>query len=75
MADHGVADDLGEACLAHGKGDATKAAYNRADMIALRRKVMQNWGAFLGGGEEHQPDNVIPLAARRGEHRQAATTS
>jgi integrase len=48
-ADNGVDDGVAEACLSHGPGDATKATYNRAEMVARRRDVMQDWAAFLSG--------------------------
>jgi hypothetical protein len=50
-----------EGCLSHGPGDATKAAYNRGQMIARRRVVMQAWADFLDG--KHAA-NVIPLPKR-----------
>jgi integrase len=59
-ADRGVDDALAEMCLSHGPGDATKAAYNRADMVERRRKVMQAWSDFLDG---KQAANVVPLRA------------
>jgi hypothetical protein len=31
------------------QGDATKAAYNRAEMVARRRVVMANWGRLVSG--------------------------
>jgi integrase len=62
-ADHGVPDDLGEACLAHAKGDPVKAAYNRAEMVERRRAVMQRWASFIcGTGPEAK---VVAIGSRR----------
>jgi integrase len=57
-ADHGIDDGLAEMCLSHGPGDATKSAYNRAEMVERRRVVMQAWADFLDG--KHSAD-VVPL--------------
>jgi integrase len=57
-ADHGVDDGVAEMCLSHGPGDATKAAYNRADMVDRRRKVMQAWADFL---DDKHAANLVPL--------------
>jgi integrase len=57
-ADNGIDDALAEMCLSHGPGDATKAAYNRAEMVDRRRVVMQAWADFLDG--KHAA-NVVPL--------------
>jgi hypothetical protein len=40
-ADHGADDGVAEGCLSHGPGDATKAAYNRADTVERRRPAVQ----------------------------------
>ena len=36
-----------EAALAHGLKDKAEAAYARGDLLAKRRKLMQDWSAFL----------------------------
>jgi integrase len=59
-ADNGVDDGVAEACLSHGPGDATKAAYNRAEMVARRRVVIQNWSDYLNGKEAAEM-KVVPL--------------
>jgi hypothetical protein len=61
LAAAGGSDLIAEACLSHGPGDATKAAYNRAKMVDRRRVVMQAWADFLDG--KHAA-NVIPLPKR-----------
>ena len=39
-----------ETALAHTVGNATEAAYFRSDLFKLRRALMDEWSAFLGGG-------------------------
>jgi hypothetical protein len=56
--DSGIDEEVAEGCLSHGPGDATKAAYNRADMVDRRRVVMLAWADFLDG--KHAA-NVVPL--------------
>jgi integrase len=57
-ADHGIDDGVAEGCLSHGPGDATRAAYNRGEMVDRRRVVMQAWADFLDG--KHAA-NVVQL--------------
>lgn len=38
--------DLAEVALAHALRDKTEAAYRRGDGLAMRRKMMENYGAF-----------------------------
>ena len=42
--------DVVEAALAHALGNATEAAYFRSDLLDLRRPLMDEWSAYLGGG-------------------------
>ena len=42
--------DVVETALAHTVGNATEAAYFRSDLFELRRALMDEWSAFLGGG-------------------------
>ena len=42
--------DVVETALAHTVGNATEAAYFRSDLFNLRRALMDEWSAFLGGG-------------------------
>jgi integrase len=39
-------EEVGEAVLAHGKGDKVAAAYNRADYIVKKRRLLDAWGAY-----------------------------
>jgi integrase len=55
--------DVIEACLAHREGDRIRAAYNRAQFAAERRKLLDAWAAFLEGREA--ASNVIELASAK----------
>lgn len=44
---HGIPADVVEAQLAHGKSGPLGAAYDRAEFMAQRRKVMQTWADYL----------------------------
>ena len=50
--------DVLEAALAHSVRDKTEAAYNRTDLFERRRKLMDQWGAYLAGGS----GTVVPMA-------------
>jgi hypothetical protein len=41
--------DLAELALAHTEDDKTKAAYNRADMLEDRRRLMDAWAKQCAG--------------------------
>ena len=47
-SDHAVM----ELCLAHAVGSAVEQAYARSDLLAKRRILMEQWGAFVAGSEE-----------------------
>ena len=51
-----VPDDVAERALAHGREDATQAAYDREEMLEDRRRVMARWASFLSGEDA---DNVV----------------
>jgi integrase len=53
-----VPDDVAERALAHGREDATQAAYDREEMLEDRRKAMERWSRFLSGEDA---DNVVPM--------------
>jgi integrase len=46
-AENGVPDDVAEACLAHVEGNKTVAAYKRTSFLEARRRVMDDWAAYL----------------------------
>jgi integrase len=60
MADHGMPFDLAEAMLAHSRGSVVEA-YQRSQMIELRRPWMQKWANFLAGRDA----KVVKLPTRR----------
>jgi integrase len=41
-------EEVREFCLAHVKGDKAEAAYRRGDALDKRRKLLTEWGAYLG---------------------------
>jgi hypothetical protein len=41
-------EEVGEAVLAHGKGDKVAAAYNRADYIVKKRRLLDAWATYCG---------------------------
>ena len=45
-SENGVAMDVLEKCLAH-KPDKVVGAYDRTDVLDIRREIMQQWGAYL----------------------------
>ncbi len=51
--------DAIERQLAHAERDAVRAAYNYAEHLPLRRKMMQSWGDYLDGLKNHA--KVIPF--------------
>jgi integrase len=48
-ADHGVAFEVAEQCLAHTVGNAVVQAYQRSSMLERRRPVMAEWASFVMG--------------------------
>ena len=49
--------------LAHAVGDKVEAAYRRGDLFDKRRKMMQDWAAFVAKAD--QPARIIELHNRR----------
>ena len=43
---------VSEAALAHNLGNSMEAAYARTDLFDRRRALMDEWAAFVGGGDE-----------------------
>jgi integrase len=58
---HGVEFEVGEGCLAHAIGSSVTRAYLRTTMVERRRKVMDDWAAYLAG--DSAGAIVIPLKA------------
>jgi len=51
--------ELIEVTLAHAVGDATEEAYNRGDMLARRRQLMEAWSKYCS--RPHVGGDVVPL--------------
>lgn len=51
--------------------DATRAAYNRVEMVALRKPEMNRWGRYVCGEDAPPTGNVVDLGEAR--KRQAVT--
>lgn len=49
LNEHGFPPDVIERQLAHAENNAVRAAYNRAEYMDERRKMMQWWGDYLDG--------------------------
>lgn len=59
LNEQGWAPDVIELQLAHAERNKVRAAYNRAQRIAERRKMMQAWADYLDGLRSGA--NVVPL--------------
>ncbi len=60
-----------EAALAHVVRNPVEAAYARSDLFERRRRLMDDWAAYVAGGD-HQSgdvaaDDTTPLLGRRPE--------
>lgn len=62
LNEHGWHRDAIERQLAHAEGDSVRAAYNRAEHLPERRKMMQAWADHL---DALAVPNVVPLRAGR----------
>ena len=47
MAEEGENHAAAEACLAHRIGSDVELAYNRSDLFAIRRGIMERWGNYV----------------------------
>ena len=54
----GVAREVAEACLAHAVANKVEAAYARSDLLDRRRKVMDDWAAYLAQCEASLPSET-----------------
>lgn len=52
--------EMAEIALAHSKKDKSEAAYWRGDLFDKRRRMMEDWAAFVGRVET-PADNVVPM--------------
>ena len=55
--------DVIELQLAHAERNKVRAAYNKAQRLAERRKMMQSWSDYLDGLRAGA--NVIPIRRKR----------
>ena len=62
-ASQGVSFEVAEICLAHA-GDKLQKAYQRGDILAERRKVMERWAQFLSG-DDTETGNVVVFTKQR----------
>ena len=58
--------EICEVALAHTVGDETERAYQRGDLLAKRRRLMEQWAAFCRSKPKPRPErksdgNVLPL--------------
>jgi integrase len=60
----GFPHDVIEAALAHVIEDKTRAAYQRGDLLAKRRRLMEAWAEFICSGAP-APGGVVPLRTSR----------
>ena len=56
--------ELLEIALGDHQGDATERAYARSDLIEKRRRVMEQWAAFLATSAAASGTKVVAFAAR-----------
>ena len=54
VTEKGVARDLAERSLAHTIKDKVEAAYHRTDLLEQRRKLMNEWEAFVIDKPSHK---------------------
>lgn len=63
LNEQGFPPDVIERQLAHAERNAVRAAYNYAEHLPERRKMMQTWADYLDGLRE-APDKVTPIRRR-----------
>jgi integrase len=68
LNEQGWPADVIERQLAHAERDEVRGAYNRAEYLAERRRMMQAWADYL---DSLAAGNVIPLGANRPMDSQA----
>lgn len=53
--------EVAEMALAHSVGDATVRAYQRGDLFAKRRQLMDAWAKFCATADVSSGESVVPL--------------
>jgi integrase len=62
----GAKRDVIERCLAHTVGSATEQAYNRAEHLEARRRLLEAWARFCASpAAPASGENVVPIGAAR----------
>jgi len=64
LNEQGWNPDAIERQLAHGPRDKVRAAYNAAQYLVERRRMMQAWAGYLDG--LRHKSNVVPLRRAAG---------
>lgn len=65
--------DMAEMALAHAIGNKVEAAYRRGDQLEKRRRMMEEWCAFLSRPERQTKDaDVVPIGRGAGRQLQSA---
>ena len=62
LNEEGYAPDIIELQLAHRERNEVRAAYNRAQRLDERRKMMQSWADFLD--DLRTSSNVLAISSR-----------
>ncbi|MGH9625374.1 MAG: integrase, partial [Bryobacteraceae bacterium] len=57
----GFPPDVIELQLAHAERNKVRAAYNKAQRLAERKKMMQAWSDYLDGLKAGEGCNVVPI--------------
>jgi integrase len=63
LNERGWKPDVIERQLAHGERNKVRAAYNHAQYMDERRKMMQAWADWIDSQRAHAP-NVVPIRRR-----------
>lgn len=63
LNEQGWHPDLIELQLAHAERNKVRAAYNRAQRLPERRKMMQTWADYLDALRNHDAGNVVNIRA------------
>jgi integrase len=59
LNENGFAPDVIERQLAHAERNKVRAAYNHAQYLPERKKMMQWWGDYLDAVSSHKKNNII----------------
>ncbi len=65
LNEHGFAPDVIERQLAHAERNKVRAAYNHAQYLPERRKMMQWWADYVDGVASHKSSDILLLDRRK----------